>query len=104
MISFVDKLCKISKERVRAEFLIGQRTMSALRSYSMGFLQGCAANGLKDTRYDEFVDWLRKRGESNSLGWAELALRRHDRDEERALFAFLDRVDEFVRENPLPPT
>jgi len=98
MKSLIDILLNVSKERVRAQFLIGTRSVESLESYILGYSAAAMETGVRDFRSQAFFDWLRKRGDMPRLGWIAQMLKEANGDSKLAMDIFLDRVEKFVDE------
>jgi hypothetical protein len=53
-------------------------------------------HGVEDAEYDQFLDWLREKGEYPTEGWAAKYLRDCQGDAEQAIGKYLDFVAEFT--------
>lgn len=99
MKSLVDELLFISKERVRAEFVIGSKTVEGLHSFMLGFSKANFEAGQNDFRFKAFRQWLIDRGDMPQKGgWVGKMLHEAHDDSRAAMNLFLDRVEQFVRE------
>jgi len=98
MRSLIEELLYISKERVRAEFITGYKSIESVYSFVLGY--GAAARRAKfdDQRFKAFCQWLMKRGDFPNNGWAEKLLADCKGDSKAAVDVFLDRVEKFVEE------
>lgn len=98
MRSLVEVLLRISKERVRAQFIIGTKTIESLESFVIGYSNATVEAKESDFRYEAFSKWLRARGDVPQLGWSAQMRKEANDDSELAVDVFLDRVEKFVAE------
>ncbi|MFP2903544.1 hypothetical protein ACLESD_00405 [Pyxidicoccus sp. 3LFB2] len=83
-------------QRGRIEMHLGAVNVNVLVGFIAGYRACLVDNGVEDTRYEEFSEWLRLNGEFPPEGWAEKYLRDSSGDHLAAITRFLDLVGEFT--------
>lgn len=106
-VSLIDVLLRIRSEHAHGRplgvFFRGMETTQAVAAFETGYRACCRYQGMEDTWYEAFVDWLIDvKRERSSEGWHTRYLSECGGDHLKAIQKHLDTVAEFAAQNPAP--
>jgi hypothetical protein len=108
-VSLIDALLHIRAEHSRGRplgfFFRGIETTDAVAVFETGYQACCRYNGIEDSRYEAFKDWLRHtKKQTSSEGWHKTYLAECGGDHLKAIQKHLDLVAEFAAQETPPST